>query len=554
MPSCGVGSAGPPTSRLVAAPDLHAPEQDGVSAPVPTKPVVSLSGITKRFPGVVANDDLSLDLHAGEVHVLLGENGAGKSTLIGMLAGVLRPDEGTISIDGRRVTIASPRDAIALGIGTVYQHATLVPSMTVAENLMLGQRWYRPLGRQAMLARLAELARLLGIDVDPGASAGTLSLGQQQQIEIIKALWRGERVLILDEPTSMLTPEGVKELGAMVGRLRDDGLAVIFITHKLHEAVAFADRVSILKLGRLVGRLDPATLRAMSPEATASFIVERMFGKSDRQSAAEFMGRTRLRGKVPLDVSQYPILALDAVSTAHDIREVALESVSLVVRPGEVFGIAGVDGNGQRQLAEAIAGQRALAAGRIRFSGVDVTALNVGQRQRLGLRYLTDDRLGEGTVGSFSLALNFVLKRIGEPPFWRRGLVQHQPIVQNALDLIARYDVRTPGPLVPIASLSGGNIQKSLFGRELSIEPKLVVYNKPTYGLDVANIRTARRRIRDAADAGVAAVLISTELEELLELSDRIGVMNRGRIVGVIDNDENAEARVGLLMVGGALQ
>jgi simple sugar transport system ATP-binding protein len=554
MASCGLGSAGPPPSRLVAAPDLHAPEQDGVSAPVPTKPLVSLFGITKRFPGVVANDDLSLDLYAGEVHVLLGENGAGKSTLIGMLAGVLRPDEGTISIDGRRIAIASPRDAIALGIGTVYQHATLVPSMTVAENLMLGQRWYRPLGRQAMLARLAELARLLGIDVDPDASAGALSLGQQQQIEIIKALWRGERVLILDEPTSMLTPEGVKELGAMIGRLRSEGLAVIFITHKLHEAVAFADRVSILKLGRLVGRLDPATFRAMSPEKAADFIVERMFGQSERQSAAEFIGAPRLRGKVPLDVSQSPILAVDAVSTARDTREVALESVSFVVRPGEVFGIAGVDGNGQRQLAEAIAGQRALAAGRIRFNGVDVTALNVGRRQRLGLRYLTDDRLGEGTVGSFSLALNFVLKHIGKPPFWCRGLVQQQPIVQNAVDLIARYDVRTPGPLVPIASLSGGNIQKALFGRELSIEPKLVVYNKPTYGLDVANIRTARRSIRDAADAGIAAVLISTELEELLELSDRIGVMSRGRIVGIVDNDENAEGRVGHLMVGGTLQ
>jgi simple sugar transport system ATP-binding protein len=522
--------------------------------PAPAEPVVSLSRITKRFPGVVANDDLSLDLYVGEVHVLLGENGAGKSTLIGILAGVLRPDEGMIVIRGRRVTVGSPRDAIALGIGTVYQHATLVPSMTVAENLMLGQRWYRPLGRQAMLARLAELAQLLGIDIDPDALAGALSLGQQQQVEIIKALWRGERVLILDEPTSMLTPRGVRELGAMIGRLRAGGLAVIFITHKLHEAIAFGDRVSVLKLGRLVGQLDPATFRAMSPETAASFIVERMFAQSERQSAAEFTGATRLRSKLPLDASLSPILALDTVSTAAAGREVALDGVSLVVRPGEVFGIGGVDGNGQRQLAEAIAGQRALVAGRIRFNGADVTARNVGQRQRLGLRYLTDDRLGEGTVGSFALALNFVLKRIGEPPFWRRGLVQQQSIVRNAVDLIARYDVRTPGPLTPIASLSGGNIQKALFGRELAMEPKLVVYNKPTYGLDVANIRAARRRIREAADAGVAAVLISTELEELLELSDRIGVMNGGRLVGIVDNDENAEARVGRLMVGGALQ
>jgi simple sugar transport system ATP-binding protein len=219
-----------------------------------------------------------------------------------------------------------------------------------------------------------------------------------------------------------------------------------------------------------------------------------------------------------------------------------------------VFGIAGVDGNGQKQLAEAIAGQRPLAAGRIRFDGADVAALKVRARQRLGLRYLTDDRLGEGTIGSFAVALNFVLKRVGEPPFWSHGLVQRQAIVLNAVDLIARYDVRAPGPLTPIANLSGGNIQKVLFGRELAIEPRLVVYNKPTYGLDVANIRSARQRIRDAADASVAAVLISTELEELLELADRIGVMHGGRLVGIVENAENAEARVGQLMVAGTVQ
>jgi simple sugar transport system ATP-binding protein len=558
MASCRLGSAGRPQSRLTAATDLRGPEKESTSVPAarpaPTEPVISLSGITKRFPGVVANDHLSFDLYAGEVHVLLGENGAGKSTLIGILAGVLRPDEGSITIRGQRVTVSSPRDAIALGIGTVYQHATLVPSMTVAENLMLGQRWYRPLGRQTMLGRLAKLSQLLGIVIDSDAPAGALSLGQQQQVEIIKALWRGERILILDEPTSMLTPQGVKELGATIGRLRADGLAVVFITHKLHEALAFGDRVSILKLGRLVGQLDPATLRGMSPEVATGYIVERMFGQSERRSAAEFTGATGLRGKVPPDAGLSPILALDAVSTAADNREVALDGVSLVVRSGEVFGIGGVDGNGQRQLAEAIAGQRGLVAGRIRFNGIDVTKLNVGQRQRLGLRYLTDDRLGEGTIGSFAVALNFVLKCVGDPPFWRRSLVQQQAIVQNAVDLIARYDVRTPGPLAPIASLSGGNIQKALFGRELAMEPKLVVYNKPTSGLDVAGIRTARRRIRDAADAGIAAVLISTELEELLELSDRIGVMNGGRLVAVVDNDESAETRVSHLMVGGALQ
>ena len=262
-------------------------------------PVISLSGITKRFPGVVANDHVSIDFHAGEVHILLGENGAGKSTLIGILSGMLRPDEGVISINGRPATIESPRQAIAHGIGTVFQHATLVPGMTVAENLMLGQPWYQPLRREATLARLAELAGLLGVAIDPESRAGDLSLGQQQQVEIIKALWRGERVLVLDEPTSMLTPLGVQELGAMIGRLRADGLAIIFITHKLREVIDFGDRVSILKLGRLVGQIEPAAFHAMSQEVATRFIVDRMFGQSERQSAAEFVAETALRRKVP---------------------------------------------------------------------------------------------------------------------------------------------------------------------------------------------------------------------------------------------------------------
>ncbi len=519
-----------------------------------TDPILSLSRITKRFPGVIANDQVSLDFFPGEVHVLLGENGAGKSTLIGILSGVLRPDEGTVSINGRPVTIGSPADAIGLGIGTVYQHATLVPSMTVAENLMLGQRWYKHLQRDVTLARLAQLAQLLGVKVDPDIRAGDLSLGQQQHVEIIKALWRGERILILDEPTSMLTPMGVKELGAMIVRLRADGVAIIFITHKLHEVIDFGDRVSILKLGRLVGQIDPPTFHAMSPEASTRFIVERMFGQSEAQSAAQFSGEIGVSGKGPFVSASPPILIVEDASTVADGREVALDRVSFTVRPGEVFGIAGVDGNGQRQLAEALAGQRALVAGRICFDGADITALKVGERQQLGLRYLTDDRLGEGTVGSFAVALNFVLKRVGEPPFWNRGLVQQQSIIRNAADLIARYDVRTPSMLTPVANLSGGNVQKLLFGRELAMEARLVVYNKPTHGLDVANIRSARQRIREAASAGVAAVLISTELEELLQLADRIGVMNGGRLVGVVENDNNAEAYVGHLMVGGTLQ
>ncbi len=524
----------------------------------PAEPFVSVSGVSKRFPGVIANNDISLDFHAGEVHVLLGENGAGKSTLIGILSGLQQPDEGTIRVRGERVTIRSPRAAIALGIGCVYQHSTLVPTMTVVENLMLGQPWYLPLQRRATLARLDELSRLLGITIDPDARVDRLSLGEQQQVEIIKALWRGERVLILDEPTSMLTPQGVKELGAVIARLRAEGLAIIFVTHKLNEVIAFGDRVSILKLGRVVGRIGPVTFRSLTPEQATATILDQMFGPASERSSRlekEFEGSTNLRRPKDAVAAQDIVLEVTDIATAGHGREVALGGITLTARAGEIVGIAGVDGNGQRQLAEALAGQRPLARGRIVFNGHDISSLGVAGRRKVGLRYLTDDRLGEGVVGSFSVAINLVLKRIGERPFWHWGFIRTRPIEDHAKELIARYDVRTPGPMTPIAKLSGGNIQKALFARELDAGPKLVIYNKPTYGLDVANAGLARARIRDAADRGITAILISTELDELHEVCDRIAVMDRGRLAGIVDNDDDdAERKVGLLMVAGGVQ
>jgi len=505
---------------------------------------VRLSGITKRFPGVVANDDVTVELFPGEVHALLGENGAGKSTLIGMLAGVQRPDAGTISVRGEAVAITSPREAIRLGIGTVYQHATLVPNMTVAENLMLGQSWWRPMRRDAMLARLAEISVLLGVQTDPDAVAGTLSLGQQQQIEIMKALWRGERVLVLDEPTSMLTPQGVREFGEVVMRLRDAGLAIVFVTHKLNEVLEFGDRVSILKLGRLVGHIAPERLRAMTPGDATAQIIDMMFGREPKPNDIGLRRATPPDGAVALTV--------EGLCTAPEARQQGLSDIGFALRVGEVFGIAGVDGNGQKQLAEALAGQLRASAGRVLLGGQDVTVLGVAGRQRLGLRYLTDDRLGEGTVGAYSVGLNLVLKQVGEAPFWRRGLTDEAAIQAHAESMITRYDIRTPSAETPIARLSGGNIQKALFGREMSNGPRVVIYNKPTYGLDLANIRLSRQRIREAADAGVAGLLISTELDELLELCDRIGVMYRGRLVGIVENGPDAGPRIGQLMVAGS--
>jgi len=515
---------------------------------------VQLLGITKAFPGVVANDDITLVVLRGEVHCLLGENGAGKSTLMNVLSGMYRPDAGQILVDGAPAEIDSPRRALELGIGMVYQHSTLIPTLTVLENLMLGAGGGLRLDAKGARARLAELAGTLGVDVDPDAQTGTLALGQQQQVEIVKALWRGSKVLILDEPTSMLTPQGVAELAKVLARLKEHGLAVVFITHKLHEAIEMGDRVSILKRGRLVGALEPGVLRSRPVEALQTEIVRLMFGEESREvgDVAELEGE--VEGHRPARaLAGEPLLELIHVTAAGDRGQPGIRDVSLAVRPGEIMGIAGVDGNGQRELAEAVAGQRPVGAGEIRLAGRTISTLSVSRRERLGLRYVTDDRLGEGTVGALSVALNLVLKRIGEAPFWRRGVIQKGAIDAQAADLVSRFDVRTPSTQARVATLSGGNVQKVLLARELSFEPRTVVYHKPTYGLDVRTTRAVRARIREQAERGVAALVISTDLEELLDLCDRIAVLSRGRLEGVVENGPEAAQRVGELMVGKAV-
>src|ERR1700691_6021854 len=461
--------------------------QTGQSAEAPRGvpiPVAALRQVTKRFPGIVALDRVSLEFHSGEIHVLLGENGAGKSTLVSLLAGMQRPDEGEILIGGLPVAIDSPRRSMDLGIGAVFQRILLVPSLTVLENLMLGGSWRRALARGAALRRFDELSTLLGTRIDPDAPVSGLSLGEQQQVEIMRALWRDEKLLLLDEPTSMLTPQGVADLGRMMRRLKEQGVALILITHKLLEAHEFGDRISVLRLGRFAGEIGPQRLQAMSEAERTETEIGMMSGAPSGVAAASDQGREqelalllgrRLRQANTVDRTKPATLSVRSLATAPDFAETPLHGVSFELWAGEVLGIAGVDGNGQKHLAEVLAGQRPASGGSIAFRGVDVTHGGVAERRAMGIAYITDERHDEGTIGTFSVAINLVAKEIGAPPLWQYGLSRWGRIHRYAREQIDRHDIRTPSELTPIAKLSGGNIQKVLLARELTAETALVV-------------------------------------------------------------------------------
>jgi general nucleoside transport system ATP-binding protein len=522
-------------------------------------PLVELIGISKAYPGVLANDDVTLSVRSGEVHCLLGENGAGKSTLIGILSGLVRPDAGRIRIDGRDVSIDSPRGALEHGIGTVYQHSTLIPELTVLENLMLGDTRNLRLDFAGASKRLGELADQLAVEIDPHERAADLALGRQQQVEIIKALWRGSRVLVLDEPTSMLTPQAFSELERVVARLKDQGQGIVFITHKLHEALSLGDRISILRHGRLVGELGGEVLRSTSTDDLRERIVQLMFAEeapvaanaAELQEDIEHLEAEHDRRSV---AGTETVLELDGVSAPGQGTELGIENVSFRLGFQEILGVAGVDGNGQRALAEVVAGQRHATSGEIRLFEAPVTRLSVHARQKLGLRYVTDDRLGEGTVPPLSVSLNLFLKRIGQRPFWRFGRLQRRAVDRKAGELVRQFDVRTPSVATRAGTLSGGNIQKVMLARELSFDPKVVVFNKPTYGLDLRTTRSVRSTIRRLADGGGAALVISTDLDELIEICDRIAVLSRGRLVGILDNRPGVAERIGRLMVGDEIE
>ncbi len=533
-----------------------------MSAPTTLAPptgVISLTGITKAFPGVIANDHISIDILNGQVHCLLGENGAGKSTLISILAGMQFPDSGTIAIDGVPVTIGSPKAAMKYGIGVVHQHSTLVPSLTVLENLMLGEGGLM-LKEKRAASRLEELSGLLGASIDPNILASDLALGQQQQVEIAKAMWTGSRLLILDEPTSMLTPSAIENLAESMSRLKAQGLGIVFITHKLREAYSMGDCVTVLRGGRKVGELGPEKMRSLSEDEAQAEILRAMFGEDlaaagGLETAAELAGATEAAPETArVDLSTKPVrLELAGVTSVGKSMDVSVTDVTFAIHEGEIFGIAGIDGHGQAGLAEVLAGQRAVAAGTISLEGTDITRLGVRARQEKGVRYVTDDRMHEGTVGNLSVAINLLLKRIGVAPFWRFGQINRPAVTEHAKQLIAQYTIRTPSPNTRVGTLSGGNMQKVLLARELEDGARVVVVNKPTYGLDLKSVRLVHDLLREFVASGGCVVLISTELDELIELSDRIGVISRGRIVGTVLNDGGPDVaeRVGHYMIGG---
>ena len=498
---------------------------------------LELKGITKRFGSLVANDQIDLSVAPGQVHALLGENSAGKTTLMNVLYGLLQADAGEILLDNKAVRFGSPKDAIAAGIGMVHQHFMLVPVFTVAENVTLGIEETRRAGlldRRKARKDVRELSHRYGLDVDPDALVENLPVGIQQRVEIVKALVREATVLILDEPTAVLTPAETEELFRIIRQLKDGGRSIVFISHKLKEVQAIADTITVLRRGKVVGQRPPGT----TEDELASLMVGRDVQLRVSKRAAK-------PGDVVLDVAD--------LTVADETGRVWVNGLSLEVRAGEILGVAGVQGNGQTELCEALMGLRPAAAGQVTLNGRDLTHATPGQRLRAGLAYMPEDRQEDGLIGEFSVAENMVLDVYNRPPF-ASGINLHPgAIAANAAERVQEFDVRTTSAQAPVSTLSGGNQQKVILARELAHEHKVLVASQPTRGLDVGSIEFVHRRIVDQRDKGVAVLIVSAELDEIYALADRIAVMYEGRITGFRPPTVPTE-ELGLLMAGGADQ
>jgi len=498
--------------------------------------VLEAKGITKRFPGIVANDSVNFELQRGEIHVLLGENGAGKSTLMNVLYGLYRPDGGEILVNGKPVEFGSPRDAIDNGVGMVHQHFMLIPVFTVAENIMLGSETVKGLAldRKAVAAEITRLSHQYGLDVDPFALVQDLPVGVQQRVEIVKALYRKAEILILDEPTAVLTPQEADDLFRIMRELTSRGVSIVFITHKLREVLAVSDRITVMRLGKVIGTTRPGET---SEEQLASMMVGRDVILEVEKSEAR-------PGAVVLQVKDLSVRDHRGIETVN--------KVSFEVQAGEVLGIAGVQGNGQTELAEALTGLCSPVSGQVLLGGHDDTARS--PRHLHGLAHIPEDRQKHGLVLSYPINDNLILCTYEEEPFSKRGILQNKAIDANAFRLIKQFDVRAPSPFVLTSTLSGGNQQKVIVARELSRPIKLLVANQPTRGLDVGSIEYIHKQIIQKRDEGCAVLLVSAELDEIMQLSDRIAVMYRGKITAVLKASEATKEQLGLLMAGGTLE
>ncbi len=494
---------------------------------------IVIEGITKSFGAFRALDDVSLNVKRGDIHAILGENGAGKTTLMNILYGLYQPDRGRIILDGSPVTLASPKHAIELGIGMIHQNFMLVNSLTVVENIVLGlERGFKAVDIAAHGRRILEMSRGFGFDIDPAAEVWTLPMGTRQRVEILKVLYRNAEVLILDEPTSVLAPGEVDAFLDGLKKLRAAGHTILFITHKLEEVMKVANRVTVMRLGKVSDEMDAAgtTPRELARKMVGREIVMRI----DRRAAMPGEKRLELTDLVAL--------------SDRGVR--ALDGLSLDVRAGEIHGVCGVDGNGQRELGEAIAGLRPLMSGSISVDGTTIDNLSVKERRQRGLGFVPEDRQGTALVLDYSIATNLVLRDFDEPPVSKRGVLDLRHIARNAAQLVKRYDVRARSAQQPVRFLSGGNQQKVVLAREIEGRPNILVVMQACKGLDVGAIEFVQNTLLELRSMGVAILYVSTELEHVLEVSDRVSVIFRGRITGTVPVSEASAARIGELMGG----
>ena len=502
---------------------------------MPEEVYLSFRNIRKTFPGVVALDNINLDIYRGQIHALLGENGAGKSTLMNILYGLYHQDSGEINLEGKKYEDNTPRNAISHGIGMIHQHFMLIPNFTVLENIILGQTSPKPpnLEKEYFRNETLKVAKEFGITVDLDKLIEEISVGMQQKIEILKALYKGAKLLILDEPTSVLTPQESQELFRMLTDLNKKGTTIIFISHKLNEVMQISDRISVLRDGKLIETVN-------KNEITRLELSKLMVG---REVSGEYYKAESKNGKEVLRVEEINLI------DHHNRERTLIKNISLRVCEGEIVGIAGVDENGQKELAEIICGLRKSTSGRVMMFGKDVTQATTRQLIEMGMSYIPADRQNQGLVMDFSVADNSILEVHYQPPFTRGLSLQKKVITKFASDLVREFDVRTPNVNVPVKNLSGGNKQKVIIGREFSKKMDLLVVMQPTWGLDVGAIEYVHKKLLEARENGVTILLISTDLEEVRKLSDRILVIYEGEIVGQADSQTSLE-EIGLMMSG----